>query len=93
MGIISFKCSATGEVFLGISKDTKADRNSIRFKLSIGGHPNKRLQELWGRYGEDAFEFAVLKVLEYDDPQKDHSDKLLALRDECMASEPNASLI
>ena len=36
MGVISFRCKKTGESFLGISKDTKADFNSNRFKLSGG---------------------------------------------------------
>lgn len=93
MGVISFKCKATGEVFLGISKDAKADYNSNRFKLSMGGHPNKHMQALWNQYGEDGFEYAILKILKYDDPQKDYNDKLLALRDECLATEPHALLI
>ena len=93
MGVISFKCKATGEVFLDISKDMKADYNSIRFKLSLGGHPNKHLQSLWTQYGEDSFEYAILKVLKYDDPQKDYTDKLLALRSECLSAETYALLI
>lgn len=28
MGIIAFKCRETGEIFLGTSKDTKADYNT-----------------------------------------------------------------
>lgn len=39
MGVISFKCKATDESFLGISMDTKADYNSTRFKLLMGGIP------------------------------------------------------
>lgn len=93
MGIISFQCKETGETFLGISKDTKADYNSNRFKLLMGGHPNKRMQEIWNQYGEGCFEYAVMKILEYDDPQEDHTDNLLALRDACLAEIPNAFLI
>lgn len=93
MGVISVKCKATEESFLGISMDTKADFNSTRFKLQLGGHPNKHMQELWNRYGEDGFEFSVLKELKCDDPQKDYTEQLLALRDECMAGDPHALLI
>lgn len=93
MGVISFKCKATDESFLGISKDTKSDYNSTRFKLQLGGHPNKHMQKLWNQYGEDGFEFYVLKVLKYDDPQKDYTEQLLALRDECLVDYPHASLI
>lgn len=93
MGVISFRCKKTGESFLGISKDTKADFNSNRFKLSGGAHPNKRLTELWNQYGEDGFELSVIKVLKYDDPHEDHTAKLESLREQCLAADPNARRI
>lgn len=93
MGVISFRCKLTGETFLGISNDTNADYNSNRFKLLAGMHPNRQMQKLWNAHGEDCFEYSVLKVLEYDDPQKDQTDKLMALRDECMKNDPQALLI
>lgn len=47
MGVISFRCKATGETFLGISKDTKADFNSNSFKLSTGKHqPIQRMNQV-----------------------------------------------
>ena len=93
MGVISFRCKLTGETFLGISKDTNADYNSNRFKLQAGIHPNKQMQKLWNEHGEECFEYSVVKILEYADPQKDQTDKLIALRDECMESYPQALLI
>ena len=50
MGVISYRCKETGEVFLGISKDTKSGFNSNNMKLAANWHPNKRLQELWNKY-------------------------------------------
>ncbi len=39
--------------------------NGKRFQLTMGGgHHNKQLAEEWKQYGEDAFEFEVLEVLE-----------------------------
>jgi hypothetical protein len=93
MGVISFLCKETGESFLGISKDTKADINSNRFKLSTGNHPNKRMQELWNQYNEDGFEWNVLKVLKYEDPREDHTVKLEELRELCLADVPQAKSI
>ena len=93
MGVISFLCKATGESFLGTSKDTKADFNSNRFKLLTGNHPNKRMQELWQQYGEAGFEYVVLKVLKYEDPQEDHTDELEELRELCFANDPQARRI
>ncbi len=51
MGVISYCCKKTGQVFLGISKDTKTAFNSINTKLAANWHPNKQLQELWNKYG------------------------------------------
>lgn len=93
MGVLSFKCTATGESFLGISTDIKADFNSTRFKLSSGGYPNKRLQALWNEYGAEGFCLSVLKVLEYKDPMEDHTEKLEELRELFFASDPQARRI
>ena len=90
MGVVSFRCKEIGETFLGISKDIKAEYNSNCFKLRAGMHPNQRMQELFNRHGEECFEYAVVKVLKYDDPQEDHTDELLALRDACLAADPQA---
>ena len=90
MGVISYRCKETGEAFLSISKDTRADFNSTNMKLSSNYHPNKRLQELWNQYGPEGFERSVIKVLKYDDPNEDQTTKLENLREQCLASDPNA---
>lgn len=78
---------------MGISKDTKADFNSNNLKLDVNLHPNKRLQELWNKYGSEGFELSVLKVLKYDNPNEDHTEKLESLREQCLNSDPKASKI
>lgn len=93
MGVISYRCKETGEVFLGISKDTKADFNSTSVKLGANLHPNKRLQELWTKYGKESFELSVIKVLKYDDPHEDHTAALESLRQQCLATDPHARRI
>ena len=90
MGVVSLRCRETGEVFLGPAKDTKAEFNSLRMKLSTGTHPNKRLQELWKQHGEEGFELSVAAVLEYEDPLEDHTEELETLRDLCLAENPGA---
>lgn len=90
MGVISISCKATGDLFLGISKDTRAEFNSNRFKLSVKLHSNKQLQELWDRYGENEFEYSVLEVLKYENPEDDQTENLLELLECCMIEMPNA---
>ncbi|MDL2258118.1 GIY-YIG nuclease family protein [Eubacteriales bacterium OttesenSCG-928-K08] len=93
MGIISFCCIATGESFFGVSKDTKADFNSNRFKLNANWHPNKRLSELWKQYGENGFELSVAQVLKYEDTSADHSEELEKMLIQCLESNDTARRI
>ena len=80
MGVVSFKCTASGEAFLAASKNTKSTLNSTQFQLEAGNHPNKALQALWKEYGPEGFACSVLEVLDYDDPTEDYSDILEEMR-------------
>ncbi len=93
MGVISYCCIATGDTFLGISSDIKADFNSTTNKLSSGYHPNRELLKLWNTYGEEGFELTIPKRLKYEDPKKDHKLALEELRDECLAQNALAKKI
>lgn len=93
MGVISYRCLATNESFLGISKDTKADFNSTGAKLAANYHPNKRLQELWNQYGLEGFELSVVKTLKYENPADDHTSELEVLREQCLAQDEQARRI
>lgn len=62
-------------------------------KLAANWHPNKRLQELWNKYGSEGFELSVIKVLKYDDPNEDHTAELESLREQCLAADPKARKI
>ena len=90
MGVISFRCSSTDETFLTTATDIPAKFNRIRFQLSAGICPNKRLQELWAQYGEDAFELQIVKRLEYDDPEENYKDELEKLCEMCLLENPKA---
>lgn len=90
MGVISIRCCATDEMFLATATDIPAKFNRIRFQLHAGNCPNKRLQELWTQYGEDAFELQVVKHLEYDDPGEDQQADLETLCELCLLENPRA---
>lgn len=90
MGVISFRCSATDETFLTTAADIPARFNRIRFQLSAGNCPNRQVQKLWEQYGEDGFELQVVKCLEYDAPQADHTEELETLCELCLLENPKA---
>jgi hypothetical protein len=96
MGIIYFKCISTGDIFIGISKDTKADINSNSFKLRGKLHPNHILQKMWNENGINNFEIGVLEVLPYDKNDKDKDDytkELESLYERKLRNFPNARRI
>lgn len=93
MGVISIFCKATGDLFVDISKDIKADFNGNRFRLSVKLHSNKQLQALWDKYGENRFDYSMVKVLKYESPEADQTDKLNALLEECLLEMPQARRI
>lgn len=93
MGVISFRCVITDEIFLTTAADIPAKFNRLRFQLSSGNCPNKRLQGLWEQYGEDAFVLQVVKRLEYDNSNEDHDKELETLYELCLLEVPTASRI
>ena len=58
MGVVELRCTATGQRFLGITRNAAKELNSLRAKLNGGGHPNRPLQQLWSEHGENGFDFA-----------------------------------
>ena len=89
-GLIAITCKSTGEMFVDISTDTQFAFNSHRFKLSANFHPNKRLQQLWQQYGENGFDYAVVKILKYENKDDDQTEKLTLLLEEYLAQTPQA---
>ena len=70
MGVVELRCTATGQRFLGITRDAAKELNSLRAKLNGGGHPNRPLQQLWSEHGENGFDFRVADTLEYENPRR-----------------------
>jgi len=66
-GVFQIKNTANGKVLLGSSLNLEGPLNRHRFMLTIGGHPNKALQQDWNAYGPDAFIFEVLEVVKVTD--------------------------
>ena len=93
MGVIALTCRQTGESFLGASKNTQADFNSLCFKLSARGFPNRRLQELWNQYGPQGFDLTVLETLNPKELSEDEGPRLEKLRQSYLDRNPKAQKI
>ena len=65
IGIFSLRCMATGETWVGASRNLDGQRNSSFFSLRQGSNRNPGMQAAWKAHGgEEGFEFAVVELLE-----------------------------
>jgi len=62
-GVYQIRNTKNQKVFVTATPNFKTI-NGRRFMLRDGGHKNRQLQEEWNQFGEGAFEFEVLEVLE-----------------------------
>ena len=65
-GIFVITCSATGEKWVGSSKNLGAQKNSIWFQLNHGNFRIASLQSAWKQHGELAFAYEVVETLPED---------------------------
>lgn len=65
-GAYAVRCTVTGQVWVGSSRDLNAARNGLWFTLRIGSHRERTLQAAWSTHGEQAFEYEILEKLDED---------------------------
>ena len=66
LGAYAVRCTATGRVWVGVSRNLDATKNGCWFCLRGGLHQEKSLQEEWNTQGESAFQYEVLDELNND---------------------------
>lgn len=68
-GVFAVKCSASGEAWVGLSRNLNAQKNGLWFQLGMGSFRTASLQKAWKEFGEPAFVFEVLEELPEDTPE------------------------
>lgn len=63
-GIVAVRCAATGEAWVGLSRNLGAQQNSLWFSLRMGSHMNKALQAAWAAHGQDGLSVEVLETVD-----------------------------
>lgn len=66
-GVYAVRCTASGEVWVGGSRNIDPQQNSIWFSLKQGAHMNRAMQAAWKAHGEAAFSYEVLERIEAED--------------------------
>lgn len=65
-GVYAVICTATGETWVGTSRNLEAQKNSIWFTLNSGSGPFQSLRAAWAEHGENEFRFEELDRLKDD---------------------------
>lgn len=93
MGVIAITCKQTGEMFIDSCTDTQFIFNRHRFQLAANLHPNNRLQTLWKQYGENSFEYSIIRRMEYKIGEEKLEEKLEQLVNEYIEKNPQVRRI
>ena len=75
-GVYAVICTATGEVWVGTSRNLEAQKNSLWFSLKMKSSPFGNLQQAWTTQGEREFRFEELDRLADDFSDLLRSDEL-----------------
>lgn len=67
MGVFAVRCLASGEVWVGASKNLEAQQRSLWFGLRLGSHINKAMQAAWTANGAEQMRFEVLEAIDEPD--------------------------
>ncbi|ABS61658.1 conserved hypothetical protein [Parvibaculum lavamentivorans DS-1] len=63
-GIFAVRCLATGEVWIGPSRNLEAQQNSIWFQLRLGNHRVTAMQAAWNAHGEENLVYEIVERME-----------------------------
>lgn len=63
-GVVALRNLKTDKVYLFYSKDIKKDCVDMRFKLDLGMHPCRSLQEDYSTTGLEVFRFDTVEITE-----------------------------
>jgi hypothetical protein len=66
LGVYAIRCTTSGKVWVGASRNLDATRNGVFFMLRAGGHIDKPLQQEWNAHGKEAFQYEILETLDDD---------------------------
>ena len=84
-GAYAVRCIATGQAWVGVSRNLNATKNGCWFTLRNGLHLEKSLQEEWNLQGESAFQYEILDELNEDVHPLELVDLLKNMRSDWVA--------
>ena len=77
MGVFLIRNLVNDRVFVGVSLDLPGIINRHKFQLTMGKHPNARLQTDWNEHGSEKFSFEIFDELSpREDAQFNYREEL-----------------
>lgn len=64
VGLYAIRCTPTGQVWVGLSRNLDAQENSLRFALRQASHPNRALLAPRADHGDAAFTYQELEAID-----------------------------
>lgn len=64
VGIYALRCAASGQIWVGQSRNMAAQQNQMAFSLRNGGFLSRTLQAVWAAQGADGLSYDVLECLQ-----------------------------
>jgi hypothetical protein len=68
IGVYAVRCAASGEVWVGSTKNLDKKQNALWFQLKMGGSTEKAFQAAWNAHGEASFSYEILETITEDNP-------------------------
>ena len=68
IGVYAVRCAASGEAWVGGTKNLDKRWNAIVFAANAGGAPEASLQTSWTKHGPDSFAYEILEEFEETNP-------------------------
>ena len=68
VGVFAVRNSATGEVWVGASRNLDVQKNGLWARLTSGACFNRDVQASWTKHGEAAFSYEIIERFTESDP-------------------------
>lgn len=79
MGVFQIKNEANGKVLIDSGLNMPAKYKRHLTELKFGSHRNKVLQQEWNQFGETAFVYEEVAILEYKSATEDYGKEVAIL--------------
>ena len=66
-GLFAVRCAASGECWVGVSRNLDRQQNGLWFGLRMGSPTYRAMQAAWSAHGEASFAYEVLEAIEDED--------------------------